>query len=245
MSRCGRGRGAADRGLRLPVHWGRPGHHPTLAGWWTPTVMGGGSVVRRSVRAVTRMPAQALVRRLPPAFAEIARGPLPGDSSLRGRARREFCSGCCAGAGSRRTPACLHSPTTRSCGSWPLTRWCSRSCTGTGSRAGSPNCCRHAGGVLELGANMGYFTVQGGRAAPSTRYVAVEPHPGSWRICRDNLALNGVTSVRLLAAAAAADPTVSTVSLHVSADQLATPTPLSTRRASRRFGSRTSSATRT
>lgn len=91
---------------------------------------------------------------------------------------------------------------------------------------------------------MGYFTVQGGRAAPSTRYVAVEPHPVSWRICRDNLALNGVTSVRLLAAAAA-DPTVSTVSLHVPADQLATPTPLSTRRASRRFGSRTSSATRT
>jgi FkbM family methyltransferase len=84
--------------------------------------------------------------------------------------------------------------------------------------------CRGAGPVLELGANVGYFTVQGSRAAPDVRYVAVEPHPVSARICRANLALNGVRSVRLLEAAAVADPDVTSVRLLVPADQLATPT---------------------
>ncbi|HEX2073282.1 MAG TPA: FkbM family methyltransferase [Geodermatophilus sp.] len=84
--------------------------------------------------------------------------------------------------------------------------------------------CRSSEAVLELGANVGYFTVQAGRAAPGVRHVAVEPHPFSAQICRANLALNEVTSVELLAAAAVADPRASTVRLLVPADQLATPT---------------------
>jgi FkbM family methyltransferase len=84
--------------------------------------------------------------------------------------------------------------------------------------------CRHAGSVLELGANVGYFTVQAARAAPGVRHVAVEPHPYSMQICRTNLELNHVTSVELVGAAAVADPTASTVRLLVPADQLATPT---------------------
>ncbi len=84
--------------------------------------------------------------------------------------------------------------------------------------------CRHSGSVLELGANVGYFTVQAATAAPGVRHVAVEPHPYSVQICRANLALNHVTSVELLGAAAVADPTVSSVRLLVPADQLATPT---------------------
>jgi FkbM family methyltransferase len=84
--------------------------------------------------------------------------------------------------------------------------------------------CRHAGGILELGANVGYFSVQGARVAPATRYVAVEPHPTSLQVCRANLALNGIDSVRLVAAAAVADPRVSAVRLSVPSDQLGTPT---------------------
>jgi FkbM family methyltransferase len=84
--------------------------------------------------------------------------------------------------------------------------------------------CRASESVLELGANVGYFSVQGGRAAPGTRHVAVEPHPFSARTCRDNLALNGVTSVEVLEAAAVADPGVSSLSLLVPAGQQATPT---------------------
>ncbi len=42
--------------------------------------------------------------------------------------------------------------------------------------------CRTATSVLELGAIVGWFSVQGGRAAPGVRYVAVEPHPLSAEI---------------------------------------------------------------
>ena len=84
--------------------------------------------------------------------------------------------------------------------------------------------CRTSRSVLELGTNVGYFAVQGGRAAPGVRYVALEPHPFSAEICRTHLALNGVTSVEVVVAAAVADPAVSSVPLLVPADQAATPT---------------------
>jgi FkbM family methyltransferase len=84
--------------------------------------------------------------------------------------------------------------------------------------------CRNSRSVLELGTNIGYFAVQGGRAAPGVRYVAVEPHPVSVAICRTHLALNSVTSVEVVEAAAVADPAVPTVPLLVPADQAATPT---------------------
>jgi FkbM family methyltransferase len=84
--------------------------------------------------------------------------------------------------------------------------------------------CRRASAVLELGANVGYFTVQGARAGPQARYVAVEPYPASARVCRANLELNRVDSVELVTAAAVAHPEAPAVELHVPCDQLATPT---------------------
>jgi FkbM family methyltransferase len=84
--------------------------------------------------------------------------------------------------------------------------------------------CRTSRSVLELGTNVGWFAVQGGRAAPGVRYVAVEPHPLSAEICRSHLALNSVTSVEVLEAAAVADAAVCSVPLLVPADQAATPT---------------------
>jgi FkbM family methyltransferase len=84
--------------------------------------------------------------------------------------------------------------------------------------------CRRASAVLELGANVGYFTVQGARAGPQARYVAVEPFPASARVCRANLELNRVESVELVTAAAVADPGLPAVELHVPRDQLAAPT---------------------
>ena len=84
--------------------------------------------------------------------------------------------------------------------------------------------CRQATSVLELGTNVGYFAVQGGRAAPGTRYVAVEPHPLSARMCRTHLALNAVTSVEVVEAAAVAVSAPASVALHVPADQAAAPT---------------------
>jgi FkbM family methyltransferase len=84
--------------------------------------------------------------------------------------------------------------------------------------------CREASAVLELGANVGYFTVQGARAAPHARYVAVEPYPASARVCRANLELNHVRSVDLVVAAAVARSGLPAVELHVPPDQLDTPT---------------------
>jgi FkbM family methyltransferase len=83
---------------------------------------------------------------------------------------------------------------------------------------------RRSSAILELGANVGYFTVQGARAAPHARYVAVEPYPTSARVCRANLELNRVTSVELVPAAAVAHAELATVELHVPWDQLANPT---------------------
>jgi len=84
--------------------------------------------------------------------------------------------------------------------------------------------CRNSRSVLELGTNIGYFAVQGGRAAPRARYVAVEPHPLSAEICRTHLRINQVASVEVVEAAAVADAAVSSVALHVPADQASTPT---------------------
>lgn len=85
-------------------------------------------------------------------------------------------------------------------------------------------CCRRSSAILELGANVGYFSVQGARAAPQARYVAVEPHPFSARVCRANLELNRVGSVELVTAAAVAGTGTPAVELRVPWDQLATPT---------------------
>jgi len=62
--------------------------------------------------------------------------------------------------------------------------------------------CSRSTSILELGANIGYFTVQGAKAAPQARYVAVEPHPGCAGVCRENVRLNGLTNVEVVEAAA-------------------------------------------
>jgi FkbM family methyltransferase len=84
--------------------------------------------------------------------------------------------------------------------------------------------CRRSSAILELGANVGYFTVQGAKAGPHARYVAVEPYPASAGVCRANLELNKVESVELITAAAVAHAELPAVELHVPWDQLATPT---------------------
>lgn len=84
--------------------------------------------------------------------------------------------------------------------------------------------CGHSRAVLELGANVGYFTVQAAKAAPLTRYTAVEPHPESARICRANLALNGISGVDVLEAAAVADQQDDRLRMRIPWEQLRTPT---------------------
>jgi len=84
--------------------------------------------------------------------------------------------------------------------------------------------CARSEVIVELGANVGYYAVQGARAAPHARYIAVEPHPSSVAICRANLELNNVRNVELVAAAAVTDPSLGSVQILVPSDQLAAPT---------------------
>lgn len=62
--------------------------------------------------------------------------------------------------------------------------------------------CARSSKILELGANVGYFTVQGAQAARTADYTAVEPHPGAAAICRRNVSVNGLQNVRVVQAAA-------------------------------------------
>jgi FkbM family methyltransferase len=61
--------------------------------------------------------------------------------------------------------------------------------------------CRRASRIVEIGANVGFYSVQAGLAAPTASVVAVEPHPDSAATVRANLALNGVVNVEVIEAA--------------------------------------------
>jgi FkbM family methyltransferase len=72
--------------------------------------------------------------------------------------------------------------------------------------------CRRAGRVVELGANVGYYTIAGGLAAHGP-YAAYEPHPRSCAALRANLELNAVSGVEVIEAAVVPGPAPATVEL--------------------------------
>jgi FkbM family methyltransferase len=187
-------------------------------------------VIRAAARTATRVVARAAVGRLPVPVADAVRRPLPHGASSMGHVRRATLRALREGGIPRgvSTFRPVDNPDLEFVAAESLVLaqlyW-------YGEEGWEPELlpwwrrfCRDSGSVLELGANVGYFTVQAARAAPGVRHVAVEPHPYSVQICRANLALNHVTSVELVGAAAVAEPSVSTVRLLVPADQLATPT---------------------
>jgi len=67
--------------------------------------------------------------------------------------------------------------------------------------------------ALEIGANIGLYTLVGASAAPSTRYRAVEPNLASFEVLGRNVALNGLEHVELVHAAVVGDRTADTVTL--------------------------------
>lgn len=66
--------------------------------------------------------------------------------------------------------------------------------------------CRRATKVLELGANIGYYSVVGAMANPECEYLAFEPHPVTATVARRNLELNAVANVRVVEAAVVGRP---------------------------------------
>jgi FkbM family methyltransferase len=73
--------------------------------------------------------------------------------------------------------------------------------------------CRQADRILEAGANVGYYTVQGALAAPGARYVAVEANPESAAVVRRNVALNALDNVEVVEAAVVGTDGVDSVQL--------------------------------
>jgi FkbM family methyltransferase len=61
--------------------------------------------------------------------------------------------------------------------------------------------CRNSAQILEIGANIGYYTVLGAVASGDASYTAVEPHPISAQVLRKNLAENHISKVRVIEAA--------------------------------------------
>jgi FkbM family methyltransferase len=64
--------------------------------------------------------------------------------------------------------------------------------------------CRKVKSVLEIGGNVGLFTVIGGQAA-SGQYTGMEPVLAVAAVLRRNLRRNGLTAVEVLEAAAIPD----------------------------------------
>ena len=75
--------------------------------------------------------------------------------------------------------------------------------------------CTQANKILEVGANVGYYTVQGAKAASTTPYLAVEAHPKTAAALRKNVELNHLDNVRVIEAAAVAVKTSDTVDLQL------------------------------
>ncbi len=76
---------------------------------------------------------------------------------------------------------------------------------------------KRSSSILEIGANIGCYTVQAALAAPNTRYRAVEAHPAVADELRSNLDLNGLQQVQVVESAVVAEQTAETVELFVPA----------------------------
>jgi FkbM family methyltransferase len=84
--------------------------------------------------------------------------------------------------------------------------------------------CSRATRILEIGANVGFYSVCGARSAPHAHYTAVEPHPRTAGILRRNLELNHLTHVDVVEAAVVGLATSERMTLVVPlADQDETP----------------------
>jgi FkbM family methyltransferase len=65
--------------------------------------------------------------------------------------------------------------------------------------------CTQATKILEIGANVGYYTVQGASAAPHVPYITVEANPESAKVLRENIRLNDLANVTVIEAAVVGD----------------------------------------
>lgn len=61
--------------------------------------------------------------------------------------------------------------------------------------------CRNAKSILEIGANIGYYTIKGSRASQDSIYTAIEAHPRTSEILKENVEANKLENVDIVSAA--------------------------------------------
>lgn len=75
--------------------------------------------------------------------------------------------------------------------------------------------CSGAESIVEIGGNIGYFTIFGANAARHAKYTVFEPHPMSLASLKENVRLNDCRNVQIIGAAAVGDPSQATITLHI------------------------------
>ncbi|GAA4053656.1 FkbM family methyltransferase [Actinomadura miaoliensis] len=85
--------------------------------------------------------------------------------------------------------------------------------------------CGQAVNILEVGANIGYYTVQGAHSAPNAAYTTVEANPEAAGIVSRNVELNQLNNVKVIQAAVVGDDAPATMELALpDQEQYAAPT---------------------
>jgi len=79
--------------------------------------------------------------------------------------------------------------------------------------------CSRSSNILEIGGNIGYFTVIGGAANTNANYHVVEPHPRNADSMRANVSLNRLENVKFTEAAVVGDASVKSIRLSVPAEE--------------------------
>src|SRR5580765_4373047 len=83
--------------------------------------------------------------------------------------------------------------------------------------------CGRSKSVLEIGGNVGFYSVLGGKTARGA-YTVVEPHPQIAEVLRSNLRRNGISRVEVREGAAIAEPKARTVCLNIPNEGRSAPT---------------------
>lgn len=73
--------------------------------------------------------------------------------------------------------------------------------------------CEKVSSIVEIGGNVGYFTVFGAKASPSNAYSVYEPLPYCFELLNINLELNNLSSVNAVNAAVVKDNSSSSIKL--------------------------------
>ncbi len=79
-------------------------------------------------------------------------------------------------------------------------------------------CCTRSRNVVEVGANVGLYSLNGAAAVPAdARYLAIEPHPVSYAVLKASLSANHFNQITCMQVAAIAGTDEGEVELHIPA----------------------------